>query len=148
MYPVMGKDEIKDPSSIECCLADKLSSELHEISENANNLYTNLFLDYTYNDVNHPEQIYYRSDHWNFAKNGIPVIFYTESGHPDYHKPTDTVEKIDFQGVEWATKIAFEMVWNLSVKDEKPVLERPLPTWDSSWDLDHGLMPFENPFRN
>ncbi|MDP4679442.1 MAG: M28 family peptidase, partial [Cyclobacteriaceae bacterium] len=76
--------------------SDKLSSQLHEISEKANASYTKMELDYTYNDESHPSRIYYRSDHWNFAKNNIPIIFYFNGVHEDYHKPTDTIEKINF----------------------------------------------------
>ena len=80
--------------------ADKLSSELHEISEKTNNTYTKLELDYTYNDESDPNRYYYRSDQYNFAKHGIPSIFYFNGTHPDYHRPTDTIEKINFPLLE------------------------------------------------
>ena len=48
--------------------ADKLSTELNTVSEKINKIYTGLVFDYTYNDQQHPERLYYRSDHWNFAK--------------------------------------------------------------------------------
>lgn len=99
--------------------SDKLSTELHEISENANKTYTNLELNYVYNDENHPEQIYYRSDHWNFAKNGIPVIFYTTGSHDDYHKETDTVEKIEREVYLTRTKLVFYTAWELVNRDER-----------------------------
>ena len=80
--------------------SDKLSSELHAISEEVNMKHFNLELDYTFNDKDDPNRYYYRSDHYNFAKNNIPVIFYFNGVHEDYHKPSDTIEKIDFKKIE------------------------------------------------
>lgn len=103
--------------------SDKLSTELHEISEKANATYTNLELNYVYNDENHPEQIYYRSDHWNFAKNGIPVIFYTTGSHEDYHQETDTVEKIEKEVYLKRTKLVFYTAWELANRDQRIVVD-------------------------
>jgi hypothetical protein len=104
--------------------ADRLSSELHEISERTNATYTKLELDYTYNDENHPDRIYYRSDHWNFAKNGIPVIFYFNGVHADYHKPTDTIEKIEFEAMLKRTHLVFYTAWELANRDKRPVVDK------------------------
>lgn len=76
--------------------SDKLSTELHELSEEINSKYTNIELDYTYNDENDPNRFYYRSDHYNFAKNNIPIIFYFNGTHADYHRPSDTPDKINY----------------------------------------------------
>ncbi|NNC46591.1 MAG: M28 family peptidase, partial [Winogradskyella sp.] len=76
--------------------SDKLSTDLHEISEQVNSKYCNVELDYTYNDENDPNRFYYRSDHYNFAKNNIPVIFYFNGTHADYHRPSDTPDKIEY----------------------------------------------------
>lgn len=103
--------------------SDKLSTELHEISEKANANYTNLELNYIYNDENHPEQIYYRSDHWNFAKNGIPVIFYTTGSHDDYHQESDTVEKIERGVYLKRTHLVFYTAWELVNRDKRPALD-------------------------
>lgn len=104
--------------------SNRLSTELHEISENINNIYSNLILDYTFNDENHPERIYYRSDHWNFAKNNIPVIFYTDGHHRDYHKPTDTLDKINFDILKKRTQLIFHTAWELANRDNKPVVDK------------------------
>jgi hypothetical protein len=103
--------------------SDKLSTELHTISESTNATYTKLELDYTYNDPNHPERIYYRSDHWNFAKNGIPVIFYFNGVHADYHKPTDTVEKIAFEVMTERAKLVFFTAWELANREKSIVAD-------------------------
>jgi hypothetical protein len=94
--------------------SDKLSSELHAISEQANASHTKLKLDYTYNDVNDPNRFYYRSDHYNFAKNNIPVIFYFNGTHADYHQETDKVEKIDFNLMEKRARLVYFTLWELS----------------------------------
>lgn len=116
--------ELESQSYVSLVGSDRISTELHEISENANKLYTNMFLDYTYNEEGHPERIYYRSDHWNFAKNGIPVIFYTTGSHPDYHKPTDTVEKIEFELMTKRAKLVFYTAWEVANKDGRLVIDK------------------------
>ena len=104
--------------------SDKLSTELHEINEQANSTYTKMELDYTYNDEAHPERFYYRSDHWNFAKNGVPIIFYFNGTHADYHKPTDTIEKIEFDKLTKRTKLVFYTAWEIANRDQRPVVDK------------------------
>lgn len=99
--------------------SDKLSTDLHRISENANTTYINLELDYTYNKPDDPNRFYYRSDHYNFAKNNIPVIFYFNGVHPDYHKSTDTVEKINFEAMERRAKLVFYTAWDIANREER-----------------------------
>ncbi|GAB1308950.1 hypothetical protein KH5_16330 [Urechidicola sp. KH5] len=103
--------------------ADKISQELHDISDEANKTYINMHLDYTYNDEGHPQRYYYRSDHWNFAKNGIPVIFYFNGVHADYHKPTDTIEKIEFDLLQKRAQLVFYTAWELANKDKRLVID-------------------------
>ncbi len=99
--------------------SDKLSSELHDLSEKMNKTYTNLDLDYTYNDENDPNRFYYRSDHYNFAKNNVPIIFYFNGTHPDYHKSTDTVEKIAFDTMEKRARLVFHTGWEIANRAER-----------------------------
>ena len=77
--------------------SDKLSTDLHNTSEKANEKYVKMELDYRYNEPGDPNRFYYRSDHYNFAKNNIPSIFYFSGIHEDYHKPTDTMEKLSLK---------------------------------------------------
>ena len=104
--------------------ADKLSTELNEISEETNKRYTNLIFDYTYNDVNHPDRLYYRSDHWNFAKKNIPIIFYFDGIHEDYHKPSDEIEKIEFDLLTKRTQCIFYTAWEIANRDERIVSDK------------------------
>ena len=99
--------------------SDMLSKELHNISEKINKKYIGLELDYTYNTEDDPHRYYYRSDHYNFAKNNIPVIFYFNGVHEDYHKTTDTIEKIDFNKIEKITRFVFLTAWELANREER-----------------------------
>lgn len=96
-----------------------LSDDLHRISEKANKTYTNLELDYEYNTKDDPNRYYYRSDHYNFAKNNIPVIFYFNGVHEDYHKATDTVDKIIFSKMEKITRLVFFTAWELANRNDR-----------------------------
>lgn len=99
--------------------SDRLSSELHLINEAMNAKYTNLELDYKYNDRNDPERIYFRSDHYNFAKKGIPSIFFYNGSHEDYHMPTDTPDKIEYDALEKRAQLAFTLAWELANRPER-----------------------------
>jgi len=103
--------------------SDRLSEELHNVSEAVNNEYINLELDYTYNRRNNPNRFYYRSDHYNFAKNNIPVIFYFNGTHADYHKPSDTPDKINYKFLETRTRLIFHTAWELANRDDRVKLD-------------------------
>lgn len=103
--------------------SDKLSSELHALSEKANQTYTKLNLDYKYNDPNDPEKIYYRSDHYNFAKHNIPVIFYFNGVHEDYHNVGDTIDKINFRLLTKRAQLVFHTAWDLANRKERPLVD-------------------------
>lgn len=93
------------------------------MSEQSNANSVNIDLDYTYNDVNHPEQIYYRSDHYSFAKHNIPAMFYFNGTHADYHQPTDTYDKIEFELMKKRTQLAFATAWTILNAEHKPRLD-------------------------
>lgn len=99
--------------------SDRLSTDLHKINEAANNTYTHLQLDYTFNADDDPNRFYYRSDHYNFAKNGIPAIFFFSGVHDDYHRPTDTPDKILFDKAVTIAQLAFYTAWELANRDER-----------------------------
>lgn len=104
--------------------ADRISEELHNLSEKVNEKYSGLDLDYTYNADNDPNRYYYRSDHYNFAKNGIPVIFYFNGTHEDYHESSDTVEKINFEKIEKITRLVFHTAWEIANRKERLTIDR------------------------
>jgi Zn-dependent M28 family amino/carboxypeptidase len=92
---------------------------LHAISEEANRKYARIALDYHYNAPNDPNRFYYRSDHYNFARHGIPVAFYFNGVHEDYHQPTDDVEKMDFGRAERTTRLIFHTAWVLANRENR-----------------------------
>ena len=104
--------------------SDYLSSDLYKICEEANKNYVNLFIDYKFNDRNDSNRFYYRSDHYNFAKNGIPSVFIFNGVHADYHKPTDEVEKIEFDALAKRTQLAFAIAWELANRENRPVVDK------------------------
>src|SRR5258706_5349269 len=104
--------------------SDRLSTELHQLSEKTNATYTKLKFDYTYNDENHPTNLYRRSDHWNFAKNGIPVIFYFDGIHEDYHRPSDEIAKIDFELLAVRAQCIFYTAWEIANREGRIVVDR------------------------
>ncbi|MGB1205056.1 MAG: M28 family peptidase [Chitinophagales bacterium] len=112
-------NEHKDANYVYVIGSDKLSSELHNINENMNKKYTKLALDYKYNDDKDPNRFYYRSDHYNFAKHDIPIIFYFNGTHGDYHQTSDTVDKINFEGLEKRARLVFFTAWQLANQDKR-----------------------------
>lgn len=104
--------------------SDKLSTELHDISEGINAKFTKLLLDYSYNDEDDPNRFYYRSDHYNFAKNNIPIIFYFNGTHQDYHRPSDTPDKINYEVLAKRTKLVFFTAWELANRPERIILDK------------------------
>lgn len=117
------KREDKDPRYVYLIGSDKLSLDLHEISETVNQKYMQYKLDYTYNDDQDPNRFYYRSDHYNFAKNNIPVIFYFNGTHDDYHRPSDTPEKINYPILAERTQLIFYTAWELANRNKKITLK-------------------------
>jgi len=108
--------------------SDKLSTELHEVSEAVNKKYTNIELDYTFNDENDKNRYYYRSDHYNFAKNNIPVIFYFNGTHDDYHRPTDTADKINYDLLTNRARLVFYTAWELANRENRVAVDKATET--------------------
>ena len=105
---------------------DKLSSELKPISEGVNTKYTKLVLDYKFNDPKDPNRIYYRSDHFNFAAKGVPIIFYYDGMlKADYHKPSDTPDKINDTLIATRAQLVLPPAWAMAHREN--VLKRDIP---------------------
>ncbi|MBK8557946.1 MAG: M28 family peptidase [Lewinellaceae bacterium] len=94
--------------------SDRLSTELHELNERNNRKYTKMELDYRYNDPKDPNHYYERSDHYNFAEKGIPAIFFFNGTHADYHRPSDTADKINFDMQAKRAQLAFYVAWDIA----------------------------------
>ncbi|CAM1368464.1 Peptidase M28 [Tenacibaculum litoreum] len=113
-----------NPNYVYLIGSDKLSTELHNISEAMNKKYTNIDLDYKYNDDNDPNRFYYRSDHYNFAKHNIPIIFYFNGTHADYHRPTDTPDKINYEMLENRARLVFYTAWEVANRENRVVVDK------------------------
>ena len=103
--------------------SDKLSTDLHNISEQVNKEFVNIELDYKYNAENDPNRFYYRSDHYSFAKNNIPVIFYFNGTHADYHQISDTPDKINYDLLENRSRLIFHTAWEIANREERLIVD-------------------------
>jgi hypothetical protein len=97
---------------------DKLSTDLKPISESINKKYSGMELDYKFNDPKDPDRIYFRSDHYNFAKHGVPIIFYFDGIHKDYHRPTDTPDKINYDLLAKRAQFVFYTAWEMANRND------------------------------
>ena len=121
---MVGRNQNDDPSHANMVLvvgSDRISTELHNINEDANaSLEQPLTLDYSMNDPADPQSIYTRSDHYSYAARGVPIIFYFTGLHPDYHRPSDTVDKIVFDKVRRIAQLAYETGRRVANLDRPP----------------------------
>ena len=103
--------------------SDRLSTELHNVSDSINKATVNINLSYEFNKKNDPNRFYYRSDHYNFAKHKVPVIFYFNGTHEDYHKPSDTPDKINYDLLETRARLIFYTAWELANRANRVALD-------------------------
>jgi Zn-dependent M28 family amino/carboxypeptidase len=123
----IGEEYLKDKDSVNYVYVigdDKLSSDLTPITESINTKYSKMKLDRKYNDPNDKNRFYYRSDHYNFAEKGVPVIFYFNGVHADYHKPTDTPDKINYKLMAKRGQLVFYTAWEMANRND--MLKRDL----------------------
>jgi hypothetical protein len=115
---------LTDKNSIYVIGSDKLSTELRSLNEQTNMETAKLRFDYTYDDDRDPERFYYRSDHYNYAKHGVPIIFYFTGVHRDYHRTTDDVDKIDFEKMERIDRMIFAVGWRVANLEHRLVVDK------------------------
>jgi hypothetical protein len=104
-----------------------MSTELGELSERVNRAYLNLNFNYKYDDPSDPNRFFFRSDHYSYAQRGIPIIFYFGGVHEDYHKPSDSPDKIDYQKMERITRTVFVTALELANAPTRPRVDKQLP---------------------
>ena len=104
--------------------SEMLSSQLKVINEAANKITHNLELNYKYDDPNDTQRLYYRSDHYNFAKHGVPVAFFFDGIHADYHQPTDDPEKIDYPLLQKRVQLVFATAWELANRNDRILVDK------------------------
>lgn len=118
------KDHASDNNFVYIIGSDMLSSDLDKVGKKANKDYVNITLDERYNNRTDPNRFYYRSDHYNFAKHGIPVIFYFNGVHDDYHQPSDEISKIDFPMLAKRAKLVYFTAWELANGLKRPRVDK------------------------
>lgn len=122
-----AEKDLAGPNEIFVVGSKMMSTDLGELSERVNRTYLNFSFNYKYDDPQDPEKIFYRSDHYNYARKGVPIIFYTDGLYEDYHTPADQIEKIDFKKMERVARLIFATAWELANLPKRPRVDKPLP---------------------
>jgi len=117
---------LSGPNEIYVIGSKMMSTELGNLSEAVNRSYLNLEFNYKYDAPNDPERFFYRSDHYNYARKGVPIIFYFDGVHEDYHQVSDEVSKIDFQKMEKVTRTIYATAWELANAAKRPAVDKHL----------------------
>ena len=118
----------RDSGYVQVIGARRLSTELGNVVEDVNTrTKANLQLDYALDADGHPQNIYCRSDHYMYARYGIPIAFFTTGGHRDYHQVTDEPEYLDFDQYRRVTQFIYDVAWRVADLDHRPVVDKPKP---------------------
>lgn len=115
------------PDEIYVIGSKMMSTELGALSESVNKGYLNLSFNYRYDDPNDPNRFFFRSDHFNYARKGIPIIFYFDGEHEDYHRPGDSADKIDYEKMQKVTRTVYTLLWELATRPARPAVDKQLP---------------------
>lgn len=115
------------PDEIYVIGSKMMSTELGELSEKVNKSYLNLHFNYLYDNPTDPNRFFFRSDHYNYAQKRIPIIFYFDGVHEDYHRPSDEPQKIDYDKMERVARTIFVTVWETADLKTRPVVDKKLP---------------------
>lgn len=116
--------ELSGPNEIYSIGSKMMSSELGDLAERVNKDYLNLSYNYRYDDPSDPNRFFYRSDHYNYARHGVPIIFWFDGVHADYHRPSDEVSKIDFVKMSKVARTVFLTGVELANRDKRPIVDR------------------------
>ena len=119
--------ELSGPNQIYVIGSKMMSTELGELSEAVNKSFLNLQFDYRYDDPNDPNRFFFRSDHFNYARKGIPIIFFFDGAHEDYHRPGDEPQKIDYQKMEKVTRTIYLTLWEVANRSARVKVDKQLP---------------------
>ncbi len=120
-------EQLTGPEEIYVIGSKKMSTELGQLSERVNDSFLRLKFNYRYDDPADPERFFYRSDHFHYARKGVPIIFYFNGPHEDYHQLTDHPDKIDYRKMEMVTRTVFVTAWELASAPARPRVDKPLP---------------------
>lgn len=119
--------ELTGPDSIYLIGSTMMSTELGELVNSVNKSFLNLTYDTRYDDPKDPNRFFFRSDHINYARKGIPIIFFFDGVHEDYHRASDTADKIDYQKMERVTRTIYMTLWEIATRPARLKVDKPLP---------------------
>lgn len=119
--------ELSGPNEIYVIGSKMMSSELGELTDAVNKSYLNVTYDYRYDDPNDPNRFFFRSDHYNYARKGIPIVFFFDGVHEDYHRPGDSADKIDYQKMEKVARTIYMTLWEVANRPTPPKVDKQLP---------------------
>jgi Zn-dependent M28 family amino/carboxypeptidase len=119
---------LSGPNTVYVIGSKMMSTELGDLSESVNKSFLNLQFDYKYDDPSDPNRFFFRSDHYNYARRGIPIIFYFDGVHEDYHRPGDEPQKIDYEKMQKVTRTVYMTLWAVGNLAARPKVDKQLPT--------------------
>ena len=119
--------ELTGPNDIYVIGSTMMSTELGDMLETVNKSYLNLGFDKKYDDPKDPNRFFYRSDHFNYARKGIPIIFFFDGEHEDYHRAGDSPDKIDYDKMQKVARTVYMMMWEVGTRPTRPKVDKPLP---------------------
>ncbi|MEP6706416.1 MAG: M20/M25/M40 family metallo-hydrolase [Pyrinomonadaceae bacterium] len=119
--------ELSGPNEIYVIGSKMMSTELGELTDAVNKSYLNVTYDYRYDDPNDPNRFFFRSDHYNYARKGIPIVFFFDGVHEDYHRPGDSADKIDYQKMERVARTVYMTLWEVATRPTRPKVDKQLP---------------------
>jgi len=120
--------DLTGPNDVYLIGSTMMSTELGELVQSVNKSYLNVGYDTRYDDPSDPNRFFYRSDHYNYARKGIPIIFFFDGVHEDYHQPGDSPDKIDYQKMEKITRTVYMTLWELTNRAARVKVDKPLPS--------------------
>ena len=118
---------LSGPDEIYVIGSRMMSTQLGDLSETVNREYLNLKYNYHYDQPNDPERLFYRSDHFNYARYGVPIVFFFDGVHEDYHRPTDSADKIDYRKMQNIARTVFILASELANAPARPVVDKQIP---------------------
>ncbi len=119
-----GNDSFTKNHEIFSIGSNMMSTELGKLNEEVNASLFKLKLNYKFDDPKDPQRLFYRSDHYNYAKNGVPIVFYFDGIHEDYHQVTDEIDRIDFDKYLKVTKTIYALGWRIANLPQRIVVDK------------------------
>ena len=120
--------DLTGPDAVYLIGSTMMSTELGELVNAVNKSFLNITFDTRYDDPQDPNRFFYRSDHYNYARKGIPIIFFFDGVHEDYHRAGDSADKIDYEKMEKITRTVYMTVWEIANRPTRLKVDKPLPS--------------------